>query len=95
MIDGKKGKMTTYFYIEVTDTFGGDANYSWVTRHKVRAKSVRGAIVKLNRDCGLRFRKSQDFGDVVRYDSASGASCAFVESWDESHSNCVYSDTLA
>lgn len=25
--------------IEVTDTFGGEANYSWVRRHKIRIQS--------------------------------------------------------
>jgi len=84
-----------HWHIEITDTFGGEANYSWVTHHKIRAKSARGAIVKLNRDCGLGFRKNYEMVDVVRYDSVSGATCAFVELWDESHANCVHSDTLA
>ena len=31
------------FHIEVTDTFGGEANYCWVKRFKVTAKSELGA----------------------------------------------------
>jgi hypothetical protein len=74
--------MTTYF-IEITDTFGGEANYSWVTRHKVRASSPRGAMIRINRDSGLGFHRTADYGDSLRYDSRSGATCAFVSEWDD------------
>jgi hypothetical protein len=30
--------------IEVTDTFGGEANYCWVKRGRTRAKSRRGVV---------------------------------------------------
>jgi hypothetical protein len=74
--------MQTY-YIEITDTFGGEANYSWITRHKVAATTERGAMRKIGRESGLSWHKTGDFGDVQRWDSASGATCAFVELWDE------------
>lgn len=32
------------YFVEVTDIYGGEANYSWVTRHAIRAKSERGAV---------------------------------------------------
>ena len=72
-------KTTRFFFVEITDTFGGEANYSWVTRHKVRAASVRGALIRINRDSGLGFRTAG--GD--RFDSRSGATCAFIEPWDD------------
>jgi len=75
--------MKNFFYIEVTDTFAGEANYGWVTRHKVRASTPRGAMVRLGRMSGLSWRKVGDYGDTLRYDSARGAMCAFIESWDE------------
>lgn len=79
--------MAKFFFVEVTDTFGGEANYSWVTRHKIKASTIRGAVIRLNRDSGLGFRKAIDMGDTVRYDSHSGATCAFIEEWDnEQHS---------
>ncbi len=79
--------MAKFFFVEVTDTFGGEANYSWVTRHKVKAATIRGAVVRLNRDSGLGFHKVIDMGDTVRYDSHTGATCAFIEEWDnEQHS---------
>ncbi|MCP6335736.1 hypothetical protein NL449_27335, partial [Klebsiella pneumoniae] len=64
---------------EITDTFGGEPNYGWVRRYLVRASSPVGAIRKVGRALGLRFRKVADYGDAVRYDSASGLTCAFVE----------------
>lgn len=75
-----------HYFIEITDTFGGEANYSWVTRHKVKAKSPRGAIIRINRHSGLGFRISGDYGDCKRYDSNSGATCAFVSDWEPEHS---------
>ena len=76
-----------HFFVEITDTFGGEANYSWVTRHKVKASTIRGAVVRINRDSGLGFRKTHDMGDSTRYDSHSGATCAFIEQWDDSTHN--------
>lgn len=37
--------MKTY-RIEVTDTFGGDANYCWIRRHTIQAKSDLAAVRK-------------------------------------------------
>lgn len=67
------------FFIEVTDVYGGEANYSWVTRHVVRAKSFLGAIQWLSRNSGLNWRF-----DGMRYNSASGSTCAFIDYFDES-----------
>jgi hypothetical protein len=68
-----------HFFVEITDTFGGEANYSWVTRHKVRASSARGALIRVNRDSGLGFRSV----GLDRYDSRTGATCAFIAPWDD------------
>ena len=79
-----------YYYVELTDTFGGDANYSWVTRLKVSANTMIGAVRKVGRNTGLSWRKAYDMGDVVRYDSRSGATCFFIEPFDGQ----TVSDTL-
>ena len=79
-----------HYFIEVTDTFGGEANYSWVTRHKVRASTPRGAMVRLGRAAGMAWHIVGDYGDMVRYDSKSGATCAFVQEW-ENDAHCVLS----
>ena len=74
--------MKNLYLIEVTDTYGGDANYSWVTRHLIRASSLRGAVNRFSRLSGMSWKCVDDFGDSRRYDSKSGATCFFIEEWD-------------
>jgi len=78
-----------YFFIEVTDTFGGDANYSWVTYHVIKGNTERGAINRFSRLSGMHWHRTMDTGSMKRYDSESGATCYFIEpiypeNWDES-----------
>ncbi len=71
------------YFVEITDVYCGEANYSWVTRHVIRASSERGAISALARRSGLNWRN-----DGYRYLSRSGATCALVEYFDpESHAD--------
>jgi hypothetical protein len=79
----------TYFFAEITDVFAGEANYSQVSRFKIRAASVRGALIRLNRATGLAYRDRGN-GGIGRYDSVSGATCAFVEEWDEDHDQSMH-----
>lgn len=88
-------KTDQFFLVEVTDTFGGEANYSWVTRHKVRASTMRGAINRVSRDSGMHWHCVDDYGDQKRYDSASGATCLFVSDWDdEAHGGLFHVNEL-
>lgn len=64
--------------VEVTDTFGGEANYCWVLRFSVRAASPVGAIRIAAKKTGFRFRKVADFGDCIRYNAKHATVCAFV-----------------
>jgi hypothetical protein len=80
--------MKNLFFIEVTDVYGGEANYSWVTRHVIKAKSERGAITALARRSGLNWRN-----DGYRYLSKSGATCAFVDHYDETSHGQLRFDT--
>ena len=77
-----QSKTKEFFFVEITDTFGGEANYSWVTRLKVSAKNQRGACNKVSRYAGINF-KIEYAGEVSRYDSLSGATCYFIEYWEE------------
>lgn len=70
------------YFIEVTDTYGGEANYTWVTRHVIRASSDRGAVNKFSRMSGLSWHKNYECGDFARYDSQSGATCYFLSAYD-------------
>jgi hypothetical protein len=44
------------FYFEMTDTFGGETNYSWIKRFQIEAKSKHGALMKLSYETGFNFR---------------------------------------
>ena len=71
--------MKTLYFIEVTDTFGGEANYAWVIRHVIKAKSLRGAVNAFSRSYGISWHSVGD----NRYDSKSGSTCFFIEEFDE------------
>lgn len=72
------------YEIEVTDTFGGEANYVWVRRGTTRAQSRRGQIEAAKKLAGwvgwCRVRVD-DFGDslTIRPTVSSGVNqIAFV-----------------
>ena len=69
--------METYF-IEMIDTYGGEANYCWVNRFLVTAKSFTHAISKVTRKTGYKAHCVGDFGDTKRYDVRNCAICYFV-----------------
>lgn len=72
--------MKNLYYVEITDMFGGEANYSWVTRHVVRAKSERGAVNTMSRRSGMNWRN-----DGLKYLSKSGATCMFIDMYDKEY----------
>jgi hypothetical protein len=74
-----------HFLVEITDTFGGQANHSWVTRHKVKASTARGAMRRIGEASGLSWHRTESRQDCDRYDSKSGATCAFVMPWESEH----------
>jgi len=78
-------KSLDYFFIEITDTYAGEANYSWVTRYKVKAVSMRGALVKLSKYRGYQgqLKKVLDCGDLLRYDLRGAGVCVFIQYFDE------------
>ena len=51
------------YHWEVTDTFGGEANYCWV--HRGTAKTKLGAIRACRADMGLsgKYARVEDYGD--------------------------------
>ena len=80
--------MKTLYFIEVTDTFGGEANYSWVTRHVIKAKSLKGAVKAFSRRSGISWRS-----DGFRYLSKYGATCFFIEEFDPEFHDAYRFDT--
>ena len=72
------------FFVEVTDTFAGEANYCWVHRFKVHATTARGAVRKVRREMGLpEARCAWGFADEARYDFKGTAICAFVMGYED------------
>ena len=67
--------MKNQYFIEMTDTFGGEANYCWVNRFLVSASSPRGAMRRVCARTGDSVRSVG--GD--RWDSTRGCVCYFVE----------------
>ena len=68
------------FYFELTDTFGSEANYSWVKRYVITAKSLRGALQKFSRETGLHLK--HDYGnnsENMRYNVKHCCQCAFID----------------
>jgi hypothetical protein len=61
--------MQKIFLMYLTDTYGGELNYSWVTKLQVKATTLRGAVGKVARLTGLNFR--HDYNGTYR--SKSGA----------------------
>ena len=72
-------KSKNLYFIEVTDTYGGEANYSWVRRYLVSATSFRGAISKLAREYGAGWKFEYSIDEMVRYNRVGCAVCCFVE----------------
>ena len=64
---------------EVTDTFGGQANYSWVERGTVKAATESGAVRAAKRAAGLCGRhRTTDYGDMLRCDMVGDCVVLFV-----------------
>lgn len=68
----------TKFNVEITDLFGGEANYSWVKRYTVTAKSFRGAIAMVSKLYGSGWRKTIECGDYCQYKMQGACVTAFV-----------------
>ena len=72
------------FTVEVTDTFGGEANYSWVRRYTFTARSFRGAVGMLAREYATGWRKVLECGDHCQYKLTNACITAFITiSYDE------------
>lgn len=70
------------FFVEMTDTFGGEANYSWAHRFLVTASSFQGAIRKVTRKTGYYARKVMDTGDMAQY-KVPGACITYFVNWTD------------
>ncbi len=71
------------YSLELTDTFGGEANYSWVRRETLVAKSILGAVRKFAKESGLNFRKYDGDNESATYYTKSKSCVLFVDCIEE------------
>lgn len=67
--------MKNHYFIEQTDTFGGEANYCWANRFIVRASSPRGAMRRVTARTGDKVRVV----GTDRWDAVGACICYLVE----------------
>ena len=75
--------MRNQYYIEMTDTFGGEANYCWANRFIVSASSPRGAMRKVCARTGDKVQCEDRYNDPQTWDSVIGCIRYFVEWIDD------------
>ena len=68
---------------ELTDTFGGEANYSWVRRCEVTLPDNAGMhmiLRKVREELGItgKLRKDFDSGELVRFKLDKHCICLFL-----------------
>lgn len=81
----KRDPLVSWHY-EVTDLFSGEANYAWVRRGTVKARTISGAIRVAKRQERIACRHTTDhYGDDARVDFSSGGwlACMFVSFADD------------
>ena len=69
--------------VEVTDTFGGEANYSWVRRYEVEVPegaSNRSIVRKVKKEIGYTGVRCQttDWGDTITLDPRGCCERVFI-----------------
>ena len=75
--------MKNRYYIEMTDTYGGEANYCWVNRFIVSASTPRGAMRKVCARTGDRVQCVDRYNVPQTWDSTIGCIRYFVEWIDD------------
>ena len=66
------------FKVEITDTFGGEANYGWVRRYEISAKSVHGVLCKIAKIYGPGWTLDYFTGENWRYSHKTDTVCMFI-----------------
>ena len=76
-----------HWSLEVTDTFGGEANYCWARRWTARGDlTVRGVVRALKADMGLTGQRAEvdDWGDNITVRPPKSGACIIgFATWNE------------
>ena len=89
-------KMSNIYFVEVTDTYGGEANYCWVRRFKVHANTERGAMRKVSNRLSYAggVAKDYDTGDMSRWVWRKACVCAFVEGYADQAEHVMHVESI-
>ncbi len=72
------------YIVTVTDTFGGELNYSWAEYYLVNAKNIKQAATKVSKETGRKTKKIWNTGDEVGVYQVIGSPIAYdIEYIDE------------
>jgi len=71
------------YFVEMTDTFAGEANYCWVNRFIVSASTPRGAMRRVCSRTGDKVTCVDRYNDPQTWDSTIGCIRYFVECVDD------------
>tara|TARA_B100000768_G_scaffold168165_1_gene172828 strand:+ start:817 stop:1086 length:270 start_codon:yes stop_codon:yes gene_type:complete len=86
------------YYLELTDLYCGELNYSFIKRYTTKAKSIQGAISKLSKITGLNFRADFKASYEAVYHSTTKLTGAYVEEYELNDSDHIstqtYSETI-
>lgn len=71
-------------HVEVTDTYGGEANYSWVRRHELRdleGKSDLAIVRRVKREIGWSGHpcRTEQLGDGIRITPRGICQVCFID----------------
>jgi hypothetical protein len=75
--------MKNHYFVEMTDTFGGEANYCWVNRFIVSASTPRGAMRRVTTRTGDKVYCADRYNEPQTWDSSIGCIRYFVEWIDD------------
>lgn len=81
----REGKIMATYKVEYTDTFGGEANYSWVKRETIESENEKKAVLMRKAKAALGLTglrgKSEEFGHMIRFKPYGMSTVLFI-SWE-------------
>jgi len=69
------------YYVEMTDTFAGELNYSWVKRFVVKAETLKSCMRKISMETGYNARMQWRIGDEDAMYKVTGACIGYSVEW--------------
>lgn len=79
------------YYAEMTDTFSGELNYSWIRRYLVKAETLKACMRKVSMETGYKARMQWCAGQDEAVYKARGACVGYSVRYvsDEELLHCI------